>query len=137
MVRKPKHRRGKLIKQGKPGEKVAAHITPLGGEVFDALEEQIELFRKKFGRDPLPEEPIFFDPAESTPVPYPPDRYKAEVTITMIRAGFREEIIYATLRTDRLPPLEEYMEAWSEEELEEWTDAIAEFHKTFPDDEGG
>jgi hypothetical protein len=33
------------------------------------LREQLEAFREKFGRDPLPHEPVFFDPDGDDPVP--------------------------------------------------------------------
>ena len=33
----------------------------------EALQEQFRLFREKFGRDPKPDEPIFFDPDQDQP----------------------------------------------------------------------
>jgi hypothetical protein len=40
-------------------------MTP---EVYAALKEQREAFRKKFGRDPGPGDPVIFDPLADKPV---------------------------------------------------------------------
>lgn len=37
--------------------------TPEGGEFEAALKGQLDAFRQKFGREPGPDDPIFFDPA--------------------------------------------------------------------------
>ena len=41
-------------------------ITP---EMLAALDRQKEAFKKKFGREPGPDEPVFFDPDADTPQP--------------------------------------------------------------------
>ncbi len=38
-------------------------------ETIAIFQVQLELFRKKFGRDPAPEDPVFFDPACDVPTP--------------------------------------------------------------------
>lgn len=50
-------------------------VAPIGEEVAEALEAQRELFRKKFGRDPGPEDPMFFDPAADEPRPLPKEKF--------------------------------------------------------------
>jgi hypothetical protein len=35
---------------------------PLPADATEAIACQLEAFRKKFGRDPCPDDPIFFDP---------------------------------------------------------------------------
>jgi hypothetical protein len=41
-------------------------VTP---ETIAIFQVQLELFRKKFGRDPEPEDPVFFDPKCDVPTP--------------------------------------------------------------------
>ncbi|WP_158813407.1 hypothetical protein [Streptomyces rimosus] len=41
--------------------------TARGQELQECLEGQLQAFRKKFGRDPEPEEPLFFDPDADEP----------------------------------------------------------------------
>jgi hypothetical protein len=41
-------------------------VTP---ETIAIFQVQLELFRKKFGRDPGPEDPVFFDPRCDMPTP--------------------------------------------------------------------
>ena len=38
-------------------------------ETIAIFQVQLELFRKKFSRDPGPEDPVFFDPACDVPTP--------------------------------------------------------------------
>jgi ribosomal protein L18 len=42
--------------------------SPQDKYLREAMEHQADRFRKKFGRDPGPEDPIFFDPAADEPV---------------------------------------------------------------------
>ena len=45
------------------------------------MRQQLAAFRKKFGRNPLPGEPVFFDPNEDVPTPLTEEkrRYSADV----------------------------------------------------------
>jgi hypothetical protein len=45
--------------------------TPAGAKLSEALEDQLAAFRAKFGRDPGPEDPLFFDPDADEPTPLP------------------------------------------------------------------
>ena len=48
------------------------------------MQHQLIAFRKKFGRDPRPGEPMIFDPDAT---PYPENRMVAEVVEAMRKAG--------------------------------------------------
>ena len=48
---------------------------PLSAEATEAIACQLEAFRKKFGRDPCPDDPIFFDPDANEPAPLNPQQY--------------------------------------------------------------
>ena len=41
---------------------------PLSPEALEAIERQLEAFRRKFGRDPNDNDPILFDPDADDPV---------------------------------------------------------------------
>ena len=44
----------------------------LDAETVDALKEQLTRFREKFGRDPEPDDPVFFNPDADAPEPITP-----------------------------------------------------------------
>jgi len=70
-------------------------LTP---DMLDLLKEQQELFRAKFGRDPGPHDPIFFDPDADEPRPMNP-LDPANMEADAIKAGMRPEIAYAIAKT--------------------------------------
>ena len=51
-----------MPRKAKPRKPKKSRRDPLSGDPTDILREQREAFRKKFGRDPGPNDPIFFDP---------------------------------------------------------------------------
>src|SRR5690348_9888466 len=76
-------------------------------EMQAALQEQIQPFRHKFGREPGPEDPVFFDPDSDTPQPYSAasmEKIAQEINRAMGAAGIDPAIIYATQKTGRLAP---------------------------------
>jgi hypothetical protein len=44
-------------------------------DVHSALLEQRAAFVEKFGREPGPNDPVFFDPDADTPQPFPCEKY--------------------------------------------------------------
>ena len=51
-------------------------MTP---RVYEALLEQRKAFIEKFGREPGPEDPVFFDPDKDLPTPIDPARFDADL----------------------------------------------------------
>jgi hypothetical protein len=86
----PKSRRRKKAKTG------VVKMTP---EVYAALLEQREAFRKKFGRDPGPGDPVIFDPDADEPTEISSVRIEAETLEAMRKAGTRPEVVYAYKKT--------------------------------------
>jgi hypothetical protein len=115
----PKSRYRKKRKASLPPGVV--RMTP---EVHAAMKEQREVFRKKFGRDPGPDDPVIFDPLADTPVPYPKGKMEEEVVEAMRKAGIRSEIIYAYKKTGLLLMADTPA---SKRDRKEWNDAIAEY----------
>ena len=64
-----------------------SQVVEMTPQMRDALLEQRAAFRAKFGRDPGPSDPIFFDPDADTPVPMKAGRMEADLAEAMQRAG--------------------------------------------------
>jgi hypothetical protein len=98
-------------------------------EAAKAMKKQLKAFRKKFNRDPRPDEPIFFDPDADTP------QFQSEESITALweqmlvvakKANIPPELLYAMRKTGRIVTAEN-MQHLTQEELDEWNAAIDEF----------
>jgi hypothetical protein len=61
---KSRNRKGKKSASATKGKRDVVSMTPL---MRDALLEQREAFIKKFGWEPGPGDPVFFDPDADTP----------------------------------------------------------------------
>ena len=102
---------------------------PLRAEAPETIACQLEAFRKKFGRDPCPDDPIFFDPDADEPVPLNPQQYEQDMMETMAKAGINPAFIYAFKRTGRIVT-DSNRDRFTEKELKQWNDAINEYrHK--------
>jgi hypothetical protein len=56
-------------------------------QLRETIERQVERFREEFGRDPGPEDPIFFDPDADEPRPRDLDTVTHEMTEGLRKAG--------------------------------------------------
>ncbi len=97
-------------------------MTPRVEEVMD---RQLEAFRKKFGRDRGPGDPVFFDPDEDEPTPM--RNLQAQVLAAMEKANLPPEIAYAYAKTGRLL-MEGQEQNYPPEAIAEWNAAIDEYH---------
>src|SRR3954449_3742234 len=100
-------------------------------ELKSSLEQQIQSFRDKFGREPGPEDPLFFDPTADTPQPLSDkamDKIAQDIYKAMGDAGIDPALIYATQKTGRLaPPSKDVYDAMSLNEQAEWDGAVEEY----------
>lgn len=62
-------------------------MTP---EMHQVVKEQLATFVAKFGREPDPNDPLFFDPDESVPTPMNEDKVRAELARAMEAANIPE-----------------------------------------------
>jgi hypothetical protein len=76
----PKSRRRK--------KKLPRGVVPMTPRVHDALVEQRKAFVEKFGREPGPGDPVFFDPDKDVPTPIGPARMDADLEKAIQDAGF-------------------------------------------------
>ncbi|SRR6266568_1213767 len=102
----------------------------LDKESREAIEQQIAAFRKKFGREPGPNDPIFFDPDADTPQPYPEEKFRREWNEVMDEAvrtgGIRPELAYATKKAGFIAT-ESNKKKLTKQQLKEWDDAVQEY----------
>ena len=96
--------------------------------------EQKERFIAKFGREPGPGDPVFFDPDHPTPRRLQLEPVEAGVVASMRKAGIAPHLIHAYEKTGRLVT-ESNKHLLTEEELAEWDEAIDDYFRKNPEAE--
>jgi hypothetical protein len=94
----------------------------LNDEALEVFENLKKAFREKFGRDPGPNDPIFFDPEADEPRYFTDAKIKEmqrQICEAMRIANIDPAIIYAYQKTDRLVTSDN-MQFLSRAELKEW-----------------
>ncbi len=112
----------------KLSDDAAAELTPI-------FKRQLAAFKEKFGREPGPDDPVFFDPESDVPVPYPLERYEREFSEMTDRLAhehmddldFRAKI-YATKKTGVFPT-NDNVHLLPKGDWEEWCEAVREFKR--------
>ncbi len=100
--------------------------VPLTPEIAAILDCQRQAFRAKFGRDPGPCDPVFFDPEADVPRPYPEDTFRKHMLDAMERANVPPALIYAHLKTGLLISAAN-LHLFTPQELEAWNTAVNDF----------
>ncbi len=98
----------------------------LSPELASALEMQQEAFRQKFGRDPGPDDPVFFDPDADTPQPLDADEVDRQIIDAMAKAEMDPSYIYAYHKTGLLVT-DENLRSLSVQDVDEWMSAVKEY----------
>jgi len=101
-----------------------------------AMRKQLKAFRKKFGRDPGPGDPVFFDPDKDVPTPIDPEVFDKNLLEALLKSGAPPQIIYAYKKTGLLG-VQGKMDLWDAESRREWEDAIDEYFKLEDDAKKG
>jgi hypothetical protein len=96
--------------------------------VREALEEQLEAFKEKFGREPGPGDPVFFDPDCDVPVQLSEEKLEQQVLEAMLKAGTSPEYAYAYRKTGLLS-LGGDQSYWDPADRAEWAAAVAEYRQ--------
>jgi len=95
----------------------------------DVITQQKALFREKFGRDPGPEDPVFFDPDSAVPEFLSVERqdsvWRALVQVAA-ESGIDPAVVYAMKKTGRIVS-KRNMRYLTDVDLQEWNDAIDEY----------
>jgi hypothetical protein len=71
----------------KPQQAPQRGVVPMTPRVRNALLEQRRAFIEKFGREPGPDDPVFFDPDKDVPTPIDPARLDADLEKAIRDAG--------------------------------------------------
>ena len=95
-------------------------------QVKRAMADARKDFIAKFGREPLEGEPLIFDPDFDTPTPYTDEKMTAMMIEAMEAAGTPGHLIYAYRKTGMIMGAEN-AGLWTEEEIDEWNAAMAEY----------
>jgi hypothetical protein len=122
-----RHPRPLPMKLNKKGEKA----IPLTPELIEMLKRQKQRFVEKFGREPDPNDPVLFDEAADTPRFPNEAEFEAEFDRMLDHAqaeGVDPAKIYASRKTRRLVT-DHNLKFLTQEEIDEWNAAIAEYHK--------
>jgi hypothetical protein len=98
-------------------------VTP---EMAKTLRHQRKKFIKKFGREPGPDDPVFFDPKASAPVSITPKELADATLKAMLAAGTPPHFVYAYQKTGFLVSETGY-ENLSPEDRAEYDAAIDEY----------
>lgn len=102
---------------------VKHRITPQADKI---LRKQLKAFRRKFGRDPGPGDPVFFDPAADTPTEMSEDSINNAILQALLKSGAPPEVVFAYRKTGLLL-VQEHMANYPPENIAEWNAAIAEY----------
>ncbi len=95
-------------------------------ETLEALRRD---FRERFGREPGPDDPVFFDPTAEQPRPLDEDGEALFITMSemaMRRAGIDPSVIYASRKTG-LIVTERNQHLVSPDDQADWIEAIFEY----------
>jgi integrase len=125
-------KRGGGIRRKKSYKREAGYRqVPLDRETVKLLQEQIARFKEKFGREPGPDDPVFFDPEADIPRPLS-DRQMQQAEQNLheaaLKVGINPALVYAMRKTGRIVTTRN-RQFLSDEELEEWNNAIDEYHE--------
>ena len=112
-------------KRRTPKRNSHTRTIPLPDEVYRALQEQSRRFAEKFGREPGPDDPIFFDFDADIPKAIAEEEIARMMNEALTAAGVDPVIVYAHNKTGLLVS-EENLHLMSDEGLREWQQAVEE-----------
>lgn len=95
--------------------------------MLQLVDHQRRAYVAKFGRDPLLEDPVFFDPEADAPRPLTHGRFVDMMVEAMEQAGVEPGVIYAFRKTG-LIVTDALLGQLPYEDLREWQQALQEFH---------
>jgi hypothetical protein len=127
----------KRLAQRKAGRKRPHQVVqvkstiPIDQDTAEIIAHQKKLFREQFGRAPGPEDPLFFDPRVASPQ-FLSDESHEEVWKSLLQAagdsGIDPVIVYAMNKTGSIVT-ETNVHFLTDAELQEWNDAVDEYHE--------
>jgi hypothetical protein len=113
-----------------PLEADAKKTIPIDHATAEAIAQQQQLFREKFGRERGPEYPLFFDPESAVPEFLSVESQEATSRALVQAAGesgMDPALVYAMNKTGRIVT-EQNMRLLTDADIQEWNDAVDEYH---------
>jgi integrase len=104
--------------------------VPMSDEVYQALLDQRQRFIDKFGREPGPSDPLFFDPDTDTPQQITEEKLNRLMNEAFSAAGIDPVLVYAYNKTGLLVS-EDNLHLLGDEDLAEWQQAVDEAEQMF------
>jgi hypothetical protein len=101
----------------------------LDDQAVAMLKQLRESFRKKFGRDPGPHDPVFFDPDADVPRQMDPEKLHRTMADAARRAGVPADQAYATAKTGLVLVDGVNDHLVTDEARQEWDEAIDEHRR--------
>ena len=109
----------------------AEKIIPINRETAEIIAQQKKLFREQFGREPGPDDPLFFESSVAVPQ-FLSDESTDEIWKSLLQAagdsGIVPAIVYAMNKTGRIVT-ETNVHFLTDAELQEWNDAVDEYRQ--------
>lgn len=106
-------------------------IIPINHETAEIIAQRKKLFREQFGREPGPDDPLFFESSVTVPQ-FLSDESTDEIWKSLLQAvggsGIDPAIVYAMNKTGRIVT-ETNVHFLTYAELQEWDDAMDEYHQ--------
>jgi len=102
----------------------------MSASVHQAMLDRKQHFIEKFGREPGPEDPVFFDPDSDKPQEISEEQIDSMMNEALSAAGVDPAVVYAYNKTGLLVS-EENLHLMSEEDLAEWNQAVEEANQMF------
>ncbi len=106
--------------------KKKSRVVKMDDQLRQALHQQLERFRQKFGRNPGPNDPVFFDPDADQPRQLDPAKTEAQIVAAMQAAGMEPAKIHAFKRTGLIVTADNAKHL-SAQNLEDWQIALEEY----------
>jgi hypothetical protein len=129
MAKRLARRIGRRKRSHQVGE--AEKIIQINRETAVIIAQQKKLVREQFGREPGPDDPLFFEPGVAVPQ-FLSDESSDEIWKSLLQAagdsGIDPAIVYAMNKTGRIVT-ETNVHSLTDAELQEWNDAVDEYHQ--------
>jgi hypothetical protein len=129
MAKRLAQRIGRRKRSHQVGE--AEKIIPINRETAEIIAQQKKLFREQFGREPGPDDPLFFEPGVAVPQ-FLSDESSDEIWKSLLQAagdsGIDPALVYAMNKTGRIVT-QQNMRFLTDADLQEWNDAVDEYNR--------
>lgn len=123
-------RKLKSKQSNRKNELLGSKTSRVPRKIVQTIDELRRRFRQKFGRDPGPNDPLFFDPDSDAPAPLRPaalNEIWERLADTLLNEGQISAAAAYAMKKTGLLVTEQTKHSMSQAQREEWKTAIDEF----------